>query len=291
MLDRSISFLLAQSYDDTGRLVSQFELFGRTFTYPMVNGAAARLAWAQYLYQFPLGVFAAALATAIFPMLSADALQQDKTRFKEGLRKGIAVTLWEGLPASVGLILVAAPAVQLLFERGRFTATDTQWTTLSVQVYSIAIWAYSLQQILNRAYYALHDTLTPLLMSIVTLLVNLVVEIPLLWTSLGEAGMAAGTTASFILQAVLMLWMLNRRVGGLELRRIAGHLARVIVATALMTLACWALKHAPFFPADLSKKTALLRLCLFVGVGGTTYLAACWAMGIRNPAPRRGNVT
>ncbi|MFI5381115.1 MAG: murein biosynthesis integral membrane protein MurJ [Tepidisphaerales bacterium] len=287
LLDRGISFLLAQSYDDTGRLVSHFDLFGHTFTYPMVSGAVARLAWAQYLYQFPLGVFAIALATAIFPMLATDALDKDRTKFKEGVRKGIAVTLWEGLPASIGLILVAGPAVQLLFERGRFTSTDTEWTALSVQVYSIAIWAYSLQQILNRAYYALHDTVTPLVMSIVTLAVNLVVEIPLLWTSLGESGMAAGTTVSFILQAVVMLWMLNRRVGGLELKKISGYVLKVILATAVMTLACCAVKLTPIFHGDLSRKTALLRLFIIVAVGGITYLGSCWAMGIRNPAPRR----
>ncbi|MGA2499500.1 MAG: murein biosynthesis integral membrane protein MurJ [Tepidisphaeraceae bacterium] len=287
LLDRGISFLLAQSYDNSGRLVSHFHLLGHTFTYPMVSGAAARLAWAQYLYQFPLGVFAIALATAIFPMLAADALEKDRTKFKEGLRKGIAVTLWEGLPASIGLIFVAGPAVQLLFERGRFLPQDTAWTALSVQVYSIAVWAYSLQQILNRAYYALHDTVTPLVMSIVTLAVNLIVEIPLVWTRLGEAGMAAGTTASFILQAVVMLWMLNRRVGGLELRQITGHVLKVLIATAVMTLACCAVKLAPIFHADLSKKTALLRLCILVAVGGITYLAACWSLGIRHPAPRR----
>ena len=84
-------------------------------------------------------------------------------------------------------------------------------------MYAGAIWAFSLLQIINRAYYALHDTMTPLVMSVVNIVLNLVVEMPLLWW-LGEAGMAVGTLVSFAMQAVVMLWMLDRRVQGLGLR-------------------------------------------------------------------------
>src|SRR6266566_4549452 len=190
LLDRGISFFLAQSVDRNGHLLTSFQFLGHTFRYPMHLGAAARLNWAQYLYQFPLGVFAIALATAIFPTLSADALDADKQKFLAGLRRGIRVTLWEGLPASIGLILVARPAVQLLFERGNFKPADTEWVTLSVQLYAIGIWAFSLNQILSRAFYAMHDTLTPLLLAVLTLIINLIVELPLIWTNLGESAMA-----------------------------------------------------------------------------------------------------
>ena len=72
----------------------------------------------------------------------------------------------EGLPASVGLILVAEPAVRLLFQHGQITAHDADLIARSVCFYAGAIWAFSLLQIINRAYYALHDTITPLVLSI-----------------------------------------------------------------------------------------------------------------------------
>src|SRR5690606_15999790 len=121
------------------------------------------------------------------------------------------------------------PAVALLFERGSFTPEDTYWVALATGFYAAAIWAFSLQQILNRAYYALHDTLTPLILSIVTLVVNLAVELPLIWTPLREAGMAAGTTVSFSLQAIVMIYLLSRRVGGMGLRSSIAPVARMVV--------------------------------------------------------------
>jgi putative peptidoglycan lipid II flippase len=279
LIDRGLSLLLAQSIDSNSHLITRFSLFGHNFRYPMQFGAAARLAWAQYLYQFPLGVFATALATAIFPALSADALDTDRAKFLNGLGRGIRVTLWEGLPASVGLILVAQPAVQLLFERGKFLPTDTALVALSVQVYSAAIWAFSLQLILSRAYYALHDTWTPLLLSLVTLLVNCIVEIPLLWTKLGEAGMAAGTTVSFTLQTLLMLYFLGRKTGHLGLSQLFPFIAKLLLATAAMAVAVLLVQKLPFFPHNASKSTALVRLSILTATGATTYLTLTRLLG------------
>ncbi|HEV8293058.1 MAG TPA: murein biosynthesis integral membrane protein MurJ [Tepidisphaeraceae bacterium] len=279
LLDRGISFFLAKSIDKHGQIINSFHLFGKSIAYPMELGAAARLNWAQYLYQFPLGVFAIALATAIFPTLSDDALE-NKQKFLTGLRRGIRVTLWEGLPASLGLLLVARPAVQLLFERGNFTPADTLWVTRSVQMYALGIWAFSLNQILARAFYAMHDTKTPLVMAIVTLFINLIVELPLLWTGLGESAMAIGTSVSFIVQVLLMMWLLNRRLGGLELKSIVEYLWRLIAATGVMVGACSLIQKAPFFPANSGKETALIRLAIVVTCGVAVYFGVCKLMGI-----------
>ena len=212
LMDKGIAFALSQG---PGRSI--FHLFGHAFVYPMAQGATQRLNWAQYMYQFPLGVFAIALATAIFPKLSADAHHGGSgershvpDEFKSVLRRGVEASLFIGLPASVGMIVVRHPAVAFFFQHGKFTAEDTRLVALSTAIYSAAIWAFSLQQILNRAYYALHDTTTPLIWGVVNLTINTLVEIPLLWTGLHECGMAVGTLVSFAIQAVVMLWMLDR---------------------------------------------------------------------------------
>lgn len=280
LLDRGISFLLAQNVSDQGVLLTHFEFFGQAIRYPMEAGASVRLFWAQLLYQFPLGVFAIAVATAIFPMLSADALDADREKFKQGLRKGIRVTIWEGLPASVGLMLVAQPAVQLLFERGQFGPNATELVSRSLQVYATAIWAFSLQQILNRAYYALHDMTTPLVLSVLTLVVNLLVEFPLMWTPLGEAGMAAGTAVSFAMQAVVMLWLLSRRTGGLGLGELRGFVLKVFVSVGVMAAACLLVQKTPIFPHDLSKNTAIVRLMILMVTGAISYIGTCMLLGI-----------
>jgi putative peptidoglycan lipid II flippase len=276
LLDRGIAFFLSQGPDRT-----HFHLLGHAFRLPMAEGATQRLGWAQYLYQFPLGVFATALATAIFPRLSADAHNEDRTQFKSVLRHGIEASLFIGLPASVGMIVVRYPAVQLLFQHGNFTAHDTALVALSAALYSAAIWAFSLQQILNRAYYSLHDTTTPLIWGAVNLVINTVVELPLIWTGLGEAGMAAGTLASFAVQAVVMLWMLDRRERGLGLRSSLDPIARMLIASGIMWACCWAVQRVPGYPQGSGKLVWAMQLVILMSVGGLSYFLACAAMGIR----------
>jgi putative peptidoglycan lipid II flippase len=283
MLDKGISLLLAQGYDESGKLIEQFHVFGHWFRYPMAEGAAARLNWAQFMYQFPLGVFAIALATAIFPKLSSDAHELDQGEFKGILRRGLEACLFVGLPASIGLVVVRYPATRLLFQHGKFTAEDTRLVALSTALYSSAVWAFSMQQILNRAYYALHDTVTPLILSIVTLVVNLAVEIPLLWTPLAEAGMAAGTAVSFALQSVVMVYMLRRRVGRLGLSTSVRPIAKMVAASLLMWAACVGIQYTPLYPKTGEAHHKLIwgiQLTVLMTVGGVTYLAACMAMGI-----------
>jgi putative peptidoglycan lipid II flippase len=279
LLDKGISYALMQGVDAAGNAVTHFDFFGSAVRFPMELGATRRLDLAQLLYQFPLGVFAIALATAIFPSLSADALDHDREGFKHVLRQGIEATLWEGLPASVGLILVAEPATRLLFQHGQITAHDATLIARSTMVYAGAIWAFSLLQIANRAYYALHDTRTPLVMSVVNIVANLLVEIPLLWW-LGEAAMALGTLVSFSLQAAAMLWMLDRRVGGLELSRLARPALKMLAATLVMGAALWLVRASPLYPNGETRLVWATQLLLLLTLGGGIYLAASHAMGL-----------
>ncbi|HMO27529.1 MAG TPA: lipid II flippase MurJ, partial [Tepidisphaeraceae bacterium] len=299
VIDKQLSLMLASSPGHT-----HFELLGRMVAYPMQEGALARLNWAQFMYQFPLGVFAIALATAIFPRLSSDAiadghLTHGDTRaaatpqFRHVLGRGMEASLFIGLPASAGMVIVAVPAVRLLFEGGNFTPDDTLWTARSTAIYSAAIWAFSMQQILSRAYYALHDTITPLIWTIVNLLLNLVVELPLLFlTELGEAALPVGTLVSFAIQSVVMLLMLDRRAGGIGLGQSLVPIGKMVLATLVMTGACYAAMQIPGWPTDASKLSAAIQLALLMTIGGSVYLLSCallrlgdWRQYVRRRTP------
>ena len=279
LLDKSIAFFLA-----AGDGQSHFQILGHSIAYPMIEGAAARLNWAQFMYQFPLGVFAIALATAIFPKLASSVVtgEQVGDDFRRVLRRGIESSLLIGLPATVGMVVIAQPAVQLLFERGRFTSADTHLTALSTAIYSAAIWAFSLQQILNRAFYALHDTKTPLVWGMWNLLINLAVELPLIWTGLGEGGMAVGTLVAFSVQAIAMTWMLSRRVDGIGFGQIKTNVIKMVVASLLMGVVCVAVRAACAGYLPLHHKSAqALQVAAIACVGGVVYFAACELMGLR----------
>jgi putative peptidoglycan lipid II flippase len=277
IVDTAITVFLTGGENPGERL----HLFGHAFAYPLALGAVPRLNWAQFLYQFPLGVFATALATAIFPGLSGDAFDADRKKFNRVLQAGILFALLESIPASAGLVLVRYPVIRLLFQHGNFTATDTRWVALSTVFYASAIWAFSLQQVLNRAYYALHDTMTPFVLSIVTILVNTAVEIPLCFTRLGEAGMAVGTLASFGVQAIVMLWLLDRKSGGLGLKPIAAGAAKMMVACVAMIAACLLIEKTPIFPRAATHMASLQQLAILLPVGAATYLGICWLLRVR----------
>jgi putative peptidoglycan lipid II flippase len=276
VIDSLITACLTRSADASVRL----HLFGHVLDYPLAIGALARLNWAQLLYQFPLGVFAISLATAIFPTLSVDAMDKDRTKFRAALRHGIIVTLMEGFGASLGLMMVSYPAIRLLYQHGEFTPADTRWVALSTCFFSAAIWAFSLQQILNRAYYALHDTMTPLIMSIVTIAVNTFVEVPLAFSKLGEAGIAAGTLASFTIQAVVMLVMLDRRVGGLGMGLITRSAAKMLAGCLMMYAVCELVRHLSWYPKSTTQFASMIQLAILMSAGGGAYLGTCRLLGL-----------
>lgn len=275
MLDKGIAQFLAS---EPGR--EQFQILGQTLRYPITEGAAARLDLAQFMYQFPLGVFAIALATAIFPTLGREATSPTGEGFKRALRQGIEGALFIGLPASIGMILVSTPAIRLLFEGGRFSAGSAKWVALSTAIYSGAIWAFSMLHIINRGFYSIHDAATPLRWTAINLVLNLVIEVPLLWTGLGESAMAVGTLVSFSIQAIAMLWTLSRKVGGLQIRESGGNITKMLAATGLMLVACLLVEYSPIYPRSDRKLTWAIQLATLMTVGGGTYFIACAMMGM-----------
>ena len=130
----------------------------------------------------------------------------------------------------------------------------------------------------------MHDTRTPLLMSVMNILLNLIVEIPLLWW-LGEAGMAVGTLVSFAIQAVLTLWLLDRRVGGLDLGRIAMPVLKMCVAAAVMWAACVLVRHLPGYPHAATRFSWLVQLLTLIAIGAAVYLGAVRFIGSGNDPP------
>jgi putative peptidoglycan lipid II flippase len=207
--------------------------------------------------------------------------RQDQDRFKSALRHGIETALFEGIAASAGLVIVAYPAIRLLFRHGALTEHDVPLIARSLAFYASAIWAFSVLQIVNRAYYALHDTKTPFVMSVVNIVLNLAIEVPLLWTGLGESAMAVGTLVSFAIQTVVMLWMLDRRVGGIGLKQITIDAGKMVAAVACMFAACQLVRHAPGYPQGTGKLTCAAQLLILMATGAAVYLGTATALGIR----------
>ena len=235
----------------------------------------AILYYAQRLYQFPLGVFSVALATAIFPALSRHAAEDDAVGLGATLSKGIRVATFEGLPCLVGLILIREPLVEVLLKRGEFAKWDaaTGRVAFSVYMYALGIWASALNYLVVRAFYSLKDAKTPLRVSVVMVFLNLGLNLWLVQTPLKEAGLALATSICVTLQAVWLLVKFDKRVGHFQWRSIIASVSKTLVAVAVMGICVAAASR--YLPEETSN---LVRLAVPVGVGVVAYVATAFVL-------------
>jgi len=257
-----------------------FTLAGRTVAFPMKTGAASMLYFGQRLYNFPLGVFAIALATVIFPELSRRAHRGDTAGLGRVASHGLRLTVFIAVPAAVGLMFVCEPLLRLWLEHGRFAdrpeaVVRAAWVT---RAYAIGIWAYSANHMLLRAFYASEDTRTPLKVAMAAAVANFALNLTLIWP-MAERGLALATAASAAGQFVVLAALVSRRLAHVPWREVAATAGRTLLATAAMAAAVAGAVYglAPALGAT-GRARAGWELGLGVGVGAVVFVAAAWAL-------------
>jgi len=206
--------------------------------YPIASGTASALYFGQRMYQFPLGVFAVALGTVLFPKLTHHAENRRIDLLKNDLSLGLKLVMCIGIPASCGLVLMAEPLANLLFRHGSFDAIDAAQTTAMIRYYGCGVWAYSGLLIVQRGFYAMGDRTTPLRIGLWAILINLVFSFTLIWYIGGKA-LALSTVIAASIQLLLTLRAVQKKIGRLNWRELFGRLVRVLIASAMMSVACW----------------------------------------------------
>jgi murein biosynthesis integral membrane protein MurJ len=187
----------------------------------LVNGKAAltdvhgmeafnAITYANTLYTVISGVFVLSLANVLFPKLSVLASQNDDQSFGETLSAAVRALFFFLIPMSAGLMALAMPIVQAVYERGRFDALSTRLTSDALVYFSVGICGFGLQTIMTRGFYATHDGKTPMITSTIAIAVNLVLSYALI-KPLGAGGPAAASSVSITIAGVIMLLVLNKR--------------------------------------------------------------------------------
>lgn len=253
-------------------------IFGHA--YPLDVGAMATVSFAQRLYQFPLGVFGIAVATAIFPLLARQAGEADGEAFAATVRRGLRLVVFIGLPASVGLVLVREELAAAILQGGQFTADNTARVGFVLLGYAPAIWAYSMVHVLTRAFYARDDSMTPVKIAAGVVALNLALNCTLIWTPLREAGLAWSTAICSVVQVSLLVRLIRRHAAHVVNREVWRSWGRTIVCTLPMT-GVVLLFATSFDDAAPSWGEALGRLILLVGSG--LGIIAVTALALRMP--------
>jgi putative peptidoglycan lipid II flippase len=242
----------------------------------LVKGSVSYLYYADRLIEFPLGVFAVAIATAVLPTLSEQATRRDDHALRETLSFSLRLATFVSLPAAVGLFALSEPIVRVLYERGRFGPAETTGTAAAVAMYALGIVGSTTAKISAQAFFALGDTRTPVKVSVGVMALNCAMAATLAGP-MGHVGLALAIAASATINALALTLLLRRRLPGGPIpgaRRAWLRTACVSAGLALVLGAVWYLWPPP---SDRLAETAWLAAVI---AGATAaYIAGHAALG------------
>jgi putative peptidoglycan lipid II flippase len=255
-----------------GAGVTQVNLLVGTIVASFIPGAVAILYFADRLYQFPLGMIGIAIGTALLPELSRR-LVGDPPGALHMQNRALEFALLLALPATGGLIALAEPLAVVMFQYGKFTAADARLTALALAAFSAGLPAYVLIRVLSPAFYARHDTRTPVRHAVLSMVVNVSLSVALvwppfgLWPSAGLVGVAAATAVAAWLNVVTLSAALARR-GHFPLdARLKARAPRLLLAALAMAAALLPLRHAlaGWLAGGIGERVAALALLVAAG--------------------------
>ncbi len=246
---------------------------------PLSPGVVRCLYAANRMYNLPLGILAISLATVVFPLFSRYSARNDTLRLGESVNMALRLGLFLGVPAGVGLIILAEPIIALIFQRRNFSPDDTRRAAFILQMYCVGMWAYFIRHTLLRAFFALKDVTTPLKVSGVLAIVNVGLVLGLIFTPLraGAIGLATAVTATA--NVLALAHVLHRKLGRIGAGGILASLARTLGATACMAAAVLAVRYLlgpPTPDAGVVQVGKVVAAGVVAGV--VVFLAAAWLL-------------
>jgi putative peptidoglycan lipid II flippase len=250
-------------------------LVNSMFASRLGDGAIFWLAIAFRLMQLPLGLFGVALGTVTLPLLSRLVVAGKTREFRSELARAIRWALLLTLPSMMGLMLLAEPIISVLYQHGKFNADQAAQAAGALRYYAIGLGGYAALKVLVNAFYALDRRKTPMLVSFLAvglnLLFNWVFTFRLGW---GHRGLAFSTGCVATFNFLLLYFLMQTQLKGLESRRLLLLLAKVALASAPLVAVCAASSH--WLLADWQHQALLPKIAalLFTVIAGAGLFAA-----------------
>ncbi|MEY2480165.1 MAG: putative peptidoglycan lipid flippase [Verrucomicrobiota bacterium] len=252
------------------------------------SGFAARLgdgpvSWlniAFRLMQLPLGIFGVAVATVTLPLVSRSAAVGNTNEFRGALAHALRLVMLLTIPAAIGLIILAEPIIALIYQHGRFTATATARTAEALRFYAIGLVGYSAVKVLAPAFYALNKRHLPMIVSLLSILVNFALNWFLtLHLGWGHQGLALSTSLVAITNFIFLFFMMRRYAGGLETSAMFMTIGKLVVAGALLAGICFGAQFW-FFSTGPRIVVAIGEMLLTIAVGAAAFFGAAYLLRV-----------
>lgn len=236
--------------------------------------AASVLNLSTRVMELPIGIFTAAIAAVVFPLISRHATRGDWNALGKDYHSGLRLTLLLNLPAAAGLALLSEPIVRLLFQRGHFQASDTALMTPVLAVYALGLPFLSFTSLALRGFYAVKDMRTPVRAAALSFVVNVVLSVVLMrWLS--TVGLALASNIAVVVQAWYLQTHIGRRLPQLGFGTQWRSLAKILIATAVMSAALWGGNHALRMYAPSVRVYDWLALAVLIpGAAGAYFVLA-----------------
>ncbi|MBN1475573.1 murein biosynthesis integral membrane protein MurJ [Candidatus Sumerlaeota bacterium] len=238
------------------------------------DGCVVYLNYANHLVQFPLAIFAGALATAILPTLARRMSEHDRAGLQRTMNSSLRLMLLIFLPATAGLIALRLPIVSVIFEGRAFDATGSRQMAWALMFYAVGLVAFAGVRILLPLYYARQDLRTPLWTGAIAMIINIALNLALMRTPLRHGGLALATSIAALVNLALLIAWLGIDVRSIFDRALVRLSAETLILSLLMGAVCW-LGWRGLQPTFLEGPWALRALITLGLIGlGTAVFAA-----------------
>jgi putative peptidoglycan lipid II flippase len=251
----------------------------RTLASTLVTGSISALNYANRLNSLILGVFITAITTVIFPLLAKESSGNNLVGLKKIMGYGVNLILLITIPATVGLAVLADPIVEVAFERGEFDAVATGMTSRALVFYSLGLVGMALRTLLDRVYYSLQDTKTPMINGAISVLLNIIFNLILI-RSMAHAGLALATSIAVTIATLLMFYGLKKKIGSLGTMSYIKCGFKAGIAAAVMGVAAYLVYHGLYKALGVSKLYNLVSLLAAVGTGVIVYGFLCYLFAV-----------
>jgi putative peptidoglycan lipid II flippase len=229
---REIALLMTPGIFGTAIYQINFSV-SRLLAFSLDDSSATYLYTVNRLMEFPIGVFAVAVSTVVYPMIAAHAVKRDFRAMAGDFQKGIRLILIINVPAAAGLALLSGPIVRSIYMHGNVSAANAHQMALLLSLMVIGLPFFSVVNLTVRAFYAIKDTKTPVRVALVDFLINIAISLAMIhW--FGVFGIVLASTAAIIAQTVLLGRALVRRLPDMHLAPLWPSVTKVLAATAAM---------------------------------------------------------
>lgn len=256
--------------------VIQLNLFvNRSFATNIFFGAVTVLDCSNKINTLAYEVFAIGIAMIVYPTLSEMAAKKDRVGYRKELEKSLSTIMLIMVPAAFAIVFLRDPLITIIFKRGAFTNEAAKLTSNALLFYAPSMVAYGIRDILNKAFYSIKDTKTPMINSFFGIGINIVINIFIV-KYMKVSGLTLATSISVIITTILMLLDLNKKLSGMNLKKVCIDFLKILISSIIMGLVILSVNKVILSFLNVGIKSSIICVLVSFVLGSMVYFLSIY---------------